>query len=83
MSDQPSTSRGIPEKGIDLEKAQDAFERENRTEQFVSKIVVRRRKRGLRHVAEDLLFVVSFEEAEMGPQPILNVLMGVHGSIWL
>ena len=81
MSDQPSTSRGIPEKGIDLEKAQDAFERENRTEQFVSKIVVRRRKRGLRHVAEDLLFVVSFEEAEMGPQPILNVLMGVHGSI--
>ena len=51
MSDQTSTSRGIPEKGVDLEKAQDAFEGENRTEQFVSKIVVRRRKRGLRHVA--------------------------------
>ena len=33
MSDQPSTSRGIPEKGVDLEKAQDAFEGENRTEQ--------------------------------------------------
>ena len=42
MSDQQSTSRGIPEKGVNLEKAQDAFEWENRTEQFVSKIVVRR-----------------------------------------
>ena len=42
---------------------------------------VRRRRRGLRHVAEDLLFTLTFSESDMGALPIVNVLMGVHQSV--
>ena len=86
MDDQvPSTSAGSNQSNSDkennLERAQKAFEGENKTKELISSITVRRRRRGLRHVAQDLLFVISFRESDAGSQPILNVLLGVHESI--
>ena len=82
MMDGPSTS-GLSNKELDLEKAQKAFEGESKTQELATTITVRRQKRGLRHVAEDFVFVVSFSESDAGSQPVLNVLLGVHESIML
>ena len=86
MNDQePSTSADSNQSNSDkennLERAQKTFEGENKTKELVTSITVRRRRRGLRHVAQDLLFVISFRESDAGSQPILNVLLGVHESI--
>ena len=44
-------------------------------------ITVRRRKRALRHVATDLLFVVTFSQSDAGELPVLNCLIGVYEAI--
>ena len=68
-------------KEVDLAAAQDHFETTYSTQTLKIDIEVRRRKRGVRHVANDILFVVSFSSSESGNLPLLNVLIGVHQSI--
>ena len=57
VMERPSTSK---DKGADLPAAKEAFESNYSTPLLKIKIEVRRRKRGVKHVAEDVLFVVSF-----------------------
>ena len=82
MDDQkPSTSQSPNDKEGDLARAQRTFEGQTQTAELTSSITVRRRRRGLRFVAQDLLFVIKFEESDAGELPILNVLMGIHSTI--
>ena len=75
MDDQnPSTSQSPNDKEGDLARAQRTFEGQTQTAELTSSITVRRRRRGLRFVAQDLLFVIKFEESDAGALPILNVL---------
>ena len=79
----PSTSAGTSasDKEKNLELAERAFTSTQTYRALEAKVSVRRRQRGLRHVAEDILFVVSFGESHEGNMPILKVLLTVHQSI--
>lgn len=72
--DRPGTSK---DKGADLPAAKEAFESKYSTPTLKIKIEVRRRKRGVKHVAEDLLFVVSFFTSNAGPLPLIDCLGSV------
>ena len=76
--DRPSTSR---DKETNLPAAQAAFESSYSTPALKIRIEVRRRKRGVKHVANDLLFVVHFSASDGGNLPVLNCLIGVHQAI--
>ena len=74
--ERPSSS-----KEADLAAAKEAFESNYSTALLNIKIEVRRRKRGVKYVAEDLLFVVSFAASKDGNLPLIDCLVGVYESI--
>ena len=76
--DRPSTST---DKETILGAAKQAFESSYSTPTLNIKIEVQRRKRGVKHVAKDILFVVSFSSPDGANQPLLNFLVGVYESI--
>ena len=84
--DGPSTSRNTSntnsnDKELDLSRDEKEFQGHTKRPDILTTVRVRRRRRGLRHVAEDLLFTLTFSESDMGALPIVNVLMGVHQSV--
>ena len=79
--DGPDPSQSSSDKGHDLDGAKRSFDSVQRTPTLRAQITVRRRKRGTRHVAEDLLFVVTFSQSDAGNLPVLECLLGVHSSI--
>ena len=84
--DQPGSSKTDPntiksDKEHDLEAAKRNFETTQSTPILKVNIAVRRRRRALRHVATDLLFVVTFSESDAGELPVLNCLIGVYETI--
>ena len=85
MADQQPTTSGSDQinfdKENDLERARQTFEDQTKTQELVTSITVRRRRRGLRHVAQDLLFIITFSESDGGAIPILNVLVTIYQSI--
>ena len=44
-------------------------------------ITVRRRRRGTRFTAQDLLFVIQFRQSDLGNLPVLNVLISVYHAV--
>ena len=84
--DQPGSSKTDPnttksDKEHDLEAARRNFETTQSTPNLKVNIAVRRRRRALRHVATDLLFVVTFSESDAGELPVLSCLIGVYETI--
>ena len=84
--DGPSTSKNTSntnsnDKELDLSRDEKEFQGHTKRPDILTTVRVRRRRRGLRHVAEDLLFTLTFSESDMGALPIVNVLMGVHQSV--
>ena len=75
----PATSNSNKEH--DLGAARKKFESTQTTPTLQVNIIVRRRRRALRHAATDLLFVVSFSESDAGELPVLNCLIVVYESI--
>ena len=69
------------DKGKNLELAQRTFDSVSRTPTLRARIKVRRRKRATRHVAEDLLFSITFSQSDAGNIPVVTCLVGVHGII--
>ena len=76
--DRLSASR---DKEANLPAAKEAFESSYSTQTLKINIEVRRQKRGVKDVAEDLLFVVSFSASDAGNLPILDCHIGVCQSI--
>ena len=76
--DRLSASR---DKEANLPAAKEAFESSYSTQTLKINIEVRRQKRGVKDVAEDLSFVVSFSASEAGNLPILDCHIGVCQSI--
>ena len=81
IMDGPSTSTSNSEKENNLELAQNKFQKTTKTQQLTTTVKVRRRNRGLRHVAQDLLFTIEFGESSAGNLPLLDVLLGIYQSL--
>ena len=84
--DQPGSSKSDPstsqsDKEHDLEAARKSFESTLSTPTLKVNITVRCRRRALRHVATDLLFIVTFSESDAGELPVLSCLIRVYESI--
>ena len=69
---EPGTS-----KESDLEGAKRAVETTVTAQNVEADITVRRRRRGTRFTAHDLLFVIQFRQSDLGNLPVLNVLISV------
>ena len=81
IMDGPSTSTSNSEKENNLELAQNKFQKTTKTQQLTTTVTVRRRNRGLRHVAQDLLFTIEFGESSAVNLPLLDVLLGIYQSL--
>ena len=73
---EPGTS-----KELDLQGAKEAVETTVTTQHLEADITVRRRRRGTRFTAQDLLFVIHFRHSDLGSLPVLNVLISVYHSV--
>ena len=62
----------------DLDLAKRTFEASTSTPTLKASITVRRRRRAVRHVAQDLLFSITFDQSDAGNVPVLTCLIGVH-----
>ena len=70
---------GIDKQDLDLAKR--TFDSETSTPTVKANIIVRRRRRPTRHVAQDLLFSVTFSQSQAGNIPVLTCLLGVYEII--
>ena len=75
-----STSSGNKENN--LEEAKEAVEGSLSYPVLEANISVRRRRRATKFLAEDLLFVVEFQQSEQGGKlPLLSVLVTVYKAV--
>ena len=73
---EPGTS-----KELDLDAAKAEVESTITTQTVEADITVRRRRRGTRFTAQDLLFVIQFRESDLGPLPVIAVLVSVYHAV--
>ena len=79
MSEAGPSKIDIDKENLDLAKR--TFDSDTSTPTLRAKITVRHRKRPTRHVAQDLLFSVTFSQSDAGNIPVLTCLLGVHQVI--